>query len=845
MASGRDRKKSSNGPRPSGLEGEPSSSRNIPGAFDSQDADYSSSSIRQPTASTSRSVGDKAPASNGLTRSVSQERLREEKLASSPLTRAHVPLPYEDACGSHLLLALPSSINNGGSGLIVFSEKSILLVPGPNKAKRASSTSSNVKGTSISGLGSPGKKRKGSVGASALSTSPTSPINASASISALATSPPNSRQNENGKRRRSSVKGSGAPTSPEISRSSSGNRIQIYKMQDPMQVISSVVVSESGASGESQATSDGLSPISEDGRSSLKILFATHSGLLYLLSIDLEGEGRIPIGMSVSLLGDIPAPGGPHGLEYLGESLLHVSSASGDSVLVKIESEPQPRIETSSTSIASSTPSYLTTVTRTPNLAPIMDFVVDDGAGGDPTSTSSAQARILTCSGAGPTGSIRSVRNGVSISELFSLSLDSISPLSSIEKLWHIQDSNSNSRFLVLGDIEGATKWLEFENGGIQEVSGDLQQLNSADQKGVLAIQSLEGGKFVQVSKSSVVVADLSSANPIADEWLASSLQSEITAASVNKAGQILLSLRGGKVVYLEISQSGSIQVQKQEQFEHEVSSLDISSLDPNGILQAEVSAIGFWGSNKIKILSIPSLQDITPSSISSQKPLGSLPVSILLHTFSQVDPQGKLLSSSSPHLLVGLGDGTLHSYSLSLPTKDSFSKAIGVNDRKVITLGNTSVKLEKFQTDEGKRSVWCNSDRSAVLFSENSSGGDRLTYSSTKFRDTKSIASLSMEGGTQTILALAVAGQIHFLTVGAIQKLDIKTVEFGNENPLAITSHSNAGDGSTKEATGHFATVTWRFEALGKETRVDEPGGKVWLLSREELNGKWIAKLL
>lgn len=839
VASGRERKKSSNGPRPSGLEGEPSSSRNIPGAFDSQEADYSAS-LAQQSATISRRTAEKAPASNGLTRSVSQERLREEKLASSPLTRAHVPLPFEDACGAHLLLALPSAVNNGGGGLVIFGERSIMLVPGPNRARRTSSTPSNVKGTDVIGAGSPEKRRKSSMGASALSTSPTSPINPQSSLSSLATSPLSSRQNENGKRRRSSVKGSGACTSLEATRSTIGNNIQVLKMQSPMQVISAVVVNEPEGSGEKGSPADGLSPLSEDGRSSLDILFATHSGLLHLLSIDMDGESRTPIGMNVVVLGSTSAPGGLNGLQYLGDSLVHVSSASGDSVLVKIESESQLKAESalSSSGTVSSSPTYLTTVSRIPNLAPIMDFFVDDGAGGDPTSTSSAQARILTCSGSGPTGSIRSVRNGVSTSELFSVSLDSFDSSFSVEKIWHVEDSDAVSKFLVLGDVGGTVQWLVLKDGGFEDASITVPQLNSVDKGGVLTLQSLSGGCFVQISKSSIVAVNPTSAAPILDQWLASSLQSEITCASANKVGQILVSLRGGKVAYLEVS-SGSIHLQQTKTFSHEVASVDISSLDTDAFVPNSISAVGFWGLNKVKILSVPALEDVTPSLISSENPLDSLPVSILLHTFAQVDSQAKSISTSSPHLLVGLGNGMLHSYSLSLPTKDSFSRAIGVNERKVVSIGNTSVILEKFQTDEGKRSIWCNSDRSAVLFSESSSGGDRLTYSSTKFRDTKSIASLSTGRGSQAILALSVAGKIQFLTVGAIQELDIRTVDFGIDNPLAIAKHGQDGDGSSKESAGHFATITWRFDALGNETRVNDAGGKIWLLSREELNGE------
>jgi len=561
--------------------------------------------------------------------------------------------------------------------------------------------------------------------------------------------------------------------------------------------------------------------------------------------------------MNVNVLGSIPSPGGPHGLTYLGDSLLHVSSTSGDSTLVRIESEPQ-QLQASNDSAIIASPSlssvsHLTQVLRFPNLAPILDFVVDDGIGGDPTSTSSAQARILTCSGSGSTGSIRSVRNGASLTELFSFSLESFGiSLGAVENLWNVDDPQGNSRFLILGNIQGSTKWLEFEkSGGIKDVSGEFQRMGIETGKGVLTIQSLENGNFVQVTNSSIILVDPASSSPILNRWTPEGTQEstskftipEITCASINEVGQILISLRGGEVVYLEVPiNSNMIQAHKQVSLEHEVSCLDISSLDGKGISRSEIGAIGFWGLNKFKLFSIPSLEDITPSTIASQKPLEALPSSILLHSFSQVDLHEKVISTSSPHVLIGLGNGSLHSYSLSLPTQDSFSKAIGVVDRKTVSLGGIGLKLQAFKTNEGKRSIWCNSDRSTVLFSETSSGGDRLTYSSTKFRDTKAIVSLPLEERSKSLLALALNGQVQFLTVGAIQKLDVKTIEFGNDNPLAIAGHKNLSkdqSSSPAEAAGYFAAVSWRFEPLGREARGNEPGGKVWLLEREELNGE------
>ncbi len=95
-------------------------------------------------------------------------------------------------------------------------------------------------------------------------------------------------------------------------------------------------------------------------------------------------------------------------------------------------------------------------------LGPVVDFVVDDGAGGDPTSSSGAQARIVTCSGAGPSGSIREARSGASVQDVSSL------PVPNAQQIWPLHSGDHASKHSVglLVAFATSTAYLQFDANG-------------------------------------------------------------------------------------------------------------------------------------------------------------------------------------------------------------------------------------------------------------------------------------------------------------------------------------------------------------------------------------------
>ncbi len=116
----------------------------------------------------------------------------------------------------------------------------------------------------------------------------------------------------------------------------------------------------------------------------------------------------------------------------------------------------------------------------------------------------------------------------------------------------------------------------------------------------------------------------------------------------------------------------------------------------------ARSGVVSFWGSNKVVIVSLAKgLQPLL------EVTLPALPRSVLLHNFGSSgrteDPEYR------PHLLVGLVDGTLVTYTY----KD---KECQVQDRKQSALGNAPVSLSVCES-EGRTVVIASGTRANLLF--------------------------------------------------------------------------------------------------------------------------------
>lgn len=820
--------------------------------FDSQSSTAATQSSRDVKASRN---DDKAsarkkhgPAAMGSRVANKDLRMREEEWAKTDLAQCHVPLPFADALGAHLIHALPASV---GGGVLVFSETSILYVPPPANSSTSIVKADNVVTMAPQVSDIKGKRRKASEGGAIEGRRRSSgacvqeaPIN---SEDAPSTSLPS---NENGKRRRSSNLVSPGNVVPSFETSASTPpppKLLRISLPHPVQVVSVVDMDE---------------PAQHrlGGTNTFAVLFGCSSGSLNVLRLTMPDESQSaascppqPMSMRVEKLGSTSQPAGPQALSYLGDGLVCVGSATGDSCLYKIHQQHASEGASASTAWQVVTPpssptqsrrrssqavgaplnctdlmcgGSLITVERWQNLGPVIDFVVDDGAGGDPTTSSSAQARIVTCSGAGPSGSVREVRSGASVQDLSSL------PIPNAQHLWpiHAGDDRCKQTVGLLVGFATSTAYLQFDtDGNLVDATDRLAAAGMDTSISTLAASTVVGNSqhtlFLRVARTGASLLRIENDSvTLLEQWIPPE-KLEITTASTNQLGQLVIALSDKKLSYFVV-EGCALKERKKIQLEHEVSCLDVSSLVAGKA--AQIIACGLWQARTVQIFSLPELSPVGQSSVVQQS-FPAVPRSILLHQFSSkkggetaVAPPKTGVSDRdalSSHLLIGFGDGTLVTFSLSLPTDDSYSSTVGLSDSKTVILGTQALKLDAIETSSGTRAVAVSGGRPTLVYADSK----RFSYSMLKHKDQRGMATL-YAGPECVFNAFALANSIELASIGALKQRDIRTFPLGLNQPLAIAQWPNRQV---------FAVCTWTFLPCGTASKIDASRGAIHILDQ------------
>jgi hypothetical protein len=128
-------------------------------------------------------------------------------------------------------------------------------------------------------------------------------------------------------------------------------------------------------------------------------------------------------------------------------------------------------------------------------------------------------------------------------------------------------------------------------------------------------------------------------------------------------------------------------------------------ALAPDGI---PLAAVGFWGSNEVKIVSLSDLQ-VLETVVEA-----SLPRSILIRK----DPEDTSTESVNKFLmLVGNGDGSVTTRKLCLG--DVSSSPVTIGSRNSLAMGRTPVHLAASTFEAESSQILCISDRVSVLYEE------------------------------------------------------------------------------------------------------------------------------
>ena len=475
-----------------------------------------------------------------------------------------------------------------------------------------------------------------------------------------------------------------------------------------------------------------------------RILLGDHLGGLWILVLTAQNDSLQ--GLDIDKLGETSCAST---ICYLDSGFVHVGSAFGDSHLVRLLEEKSPTSN-----------SYLECVESFSNIGPIVDFCVVD-------LENQGRGQVVTCSGAFKDGSLRVIRNGIGISEQAAIDIGGI------KGLWALRPALDApyDKFLVMS-FRSETRVLGLEDETMEEVEVDAFQ---GDQQ-TLVCGNMLGTNIVQVSPASVNIVDGGTLS-LVTKWSPDG-EARIKVAAVNTESA-LVTMGGGLLVLLGLD-GASLKETATLSLNNEVACIDIS---PLGDGPAKLAAVGMWNDMTVRVLKLPTLEQIHQCSLASE----TIPRSLLLTSFDGV-----------ARLLVGLGDGSLIRFVCDETSGN-------LTNRKAIAVGTQPISLRTFRSKKTQH-VFAASDRPVVIYSNNG----KIHYSSVNRNDISVVCPFSSED-FEDCLAVASDSQMAICAMDEIQKLHIRQIPLG-EQPRRIC-HSMK--------TGTFAVVTCLFhvdESTGGE---------------------------
>lgn len=445
-------------------------------------------------------------------------------------------------------------------------------------------------------------------------------------------------------------------------------------------------------------------------------------------------------------------------IKYLDQGLVFCGSTLGDSQLIQIHDEPipvddeedmdDPTATTSHRGLELGETTYLSVVEEYTHLGPIVDFDLVPMAG------NAEQCQVVTASGSSKSGSIRVIRNGIGMKEYASVELSGIQNMWSLRKnfddaqdTYLVQSFVGETRVLGVTAVDGMDDSTsgkdpmvdenEGEGGDEDNVGGTLEEVvlpGLESNASTLHITNLTGNLILQITETQLRLINT-------DGELLNSLQPEspMTVATSNEAGQVLVALRGGKILYLEIRQDKLHQVAS-KQMDREVSCLDVhpfltedSDLRPHSTTRASICAVGLWDDFTVRLLTLSSnLQEVLIIHLSTEDEQNQvegqrrnnrnnmMARSLCLVTLDFASSAGggnnsskKLTMSKGVDMLfVGLGDGNLVSF--AVVQEDGQVRA---QSKKEVSLGTQRINLIPLQNEKGGTCVLATGDRPTVIY--------------------------------------------------------------------------------------------------------------------------------
>ncbi|PFH53878.1 hypothetical protein AMATHDRAFT_72908 [Amanita thiersii Skay4041] len=477
---------------------------------------------------------------------------------------------------------------------------------------------------------------------------------------------------------------------------------------------------------------------------------------------------------------DVPTLPIPTSIKTVSPSSLPPFNAKGkgkqsaDEDAMDIDNE----METGTGCILANKGSHLTVLETHKNIAPIIDATLVDIDGG-------GQHQILTCSGGRSTGALNIVRTGADYQELACIpGLLNITQVWPVKMMWqdeldsHILVSTLHSTSLFrIGERAGNYTLIHVKGNSLSGLHSDTPTLAFANvarrvkvgnspatyQNSPLAVQVTPRGVFLLQLDS--VLGAYNEVSRWVPEGTAGFDQRGIVAASIN-ASQVVVGIGGGRLVAFSITEKNDFRMIALREGLSEISAVSCTPLDPTRCFTNHI-VVSYWGRNIVEIF------QPTANGFVSLCKTSSLPYlirSLLLYNFgSGTSPKS---DEHYPHLLVGLDDGSLVTF---------VWKEKELKEKKLVSLGHAPVILAPCTVD-GKKTVLAAGNRATLV----SFDKKRLQFSPVSLKDV-SAASRYNAPGFSSSLILATPTGLSIGKVGDLDKLHIRTIPFGFDNPRRI----------------------------------------------------------
>ncbi|KAJ1873881.1 DNA damage-binding protein 1a [Coemansia sp. RSA 990] len=529
-----------------------------------------------------------------------------------------------------------------------------------------------------------------------------------------------------------------------------------------------------------------------DANACTRLLLADEHGVLSLVVLEYGGADQHSVqDIFIERLGSTSVA---TSLSYLGDGCVYIGSHCGDQMLVRLHTQPlspetvadasrrtlclwgdnsdidgsmkileNPLSDTANVSKQQQAPkpsTFVEPLQLYENLAPMVDLCIvgmgestparntpaDTLANGSKREAGGSYGSVVSCSGMANTPGLRVVRNGIGIGRLYGIDLAGVmglwsltiaQPVRADESAMDLDKPEEQRTVLLVVSLIDCTLLLGWTEPAGEQIDVAEMALGGwrLSESTLATCLSRSGRHVVQVTRQAVLLID-SARWAVQTEWKPEN-GAGISAASVC-GDQVAVAVNGNMVVYFEKQQDVLKQVACR-QLDKAIACIDVHAWDVDSGTATHV-AVGLWAANDVCLLALPDLVPVetklsldmpqgTSSDSSSSSKSGGLPRSVLMSTLG-----------GTPYLLVGLGDGYLHQFALSLES------SVAVCEHKAIALGSGPLLLTPF-INHGKQSVFAASDHSAVLFAETRSRErqdkrvSKLIYASVDVRGIKRMA--------------------------------------------------------------------------------------------------------